>query len=350
MLPEQPSTPYKVHKYIRIHQHLLGDIYRYVYTTSLLIQRPPWKASNRYVQNDDVVRYSGSCLLVIGCQSVNDSHKVFDEYGKVVFSNTHKIGGRASRARDVKELYSATCGDRLYKFNDDETGYCVHACECVCMGVCTCVCVCVCTWVCVCVCVCVCLSLCVCVSCICVHVAMCTAFYVYNLCLLFLIRLISTIECLRVPSVNQSPDASLIMFGTEPCIHALPGCLVVRTMAGIYILDPITLTPMPCKMLQAGHSNSHRDDDGIPRPQFDVANCTLTILSIFNINWSFDKKKQNIDNDNKPSPEFPDSMDSTTLITKATVEDNQSKLSVTNSCCIALAINSRLIVMKVTGW
>ena len=141
-----------------------------------------------------------------------------------------------------------------------------------------------------------------------------------------------------------------MMFGTQPHIHTLPGCLVVCTTAGVYILDPITLTPMPCKMLQTRDSNSHREDDGIPRPQFDIANCVLTILSVFNINWSSNKKKQNIDNDDEPSPEFPDSMDSTTLVTKATVEDNQSELSITNSCCVAMAINSRLIVMKVTGW
>ena len=350
MLPEQPSTPYKVHKYIRIHLHLLGDIYRYVYTTSLLIQRPPWKASNRYVQNDDVVRYSGSCLLVIGCQSVNDSHKVFDEYGKVVFSNTHKIGGRGSRARDVKKLYSATCGDQLYKFNDDETGYCVCTCACVCTHThefaCGCVRVAMCVWLCACLCVyCVRVSG-LCVYCMCVRVLQ---HFIYHRSL-FLVRLISTIECLSLPSVNQSPGASLIMFGTEPSIHALPGCLVVRTMAGVYILDPVTLTPMPCKMLQTRDSDSHREDDGIPRPQFDIANCTLTILSVFNTNWSSYKKKQNIDNDVKPSSEFPDSMDSTTLVTKATVEDNQSELSIANSCYVAMAINNRLIVMKVIGW
>ena len=113
-----------------------------MYTTSWLIQRPPWKLSNGYVQNDNLVRYSGSWLFVVGCQSVNDSHKVFDEYGKVVFSNVCKIGGRPSRARDVKRLYNATSGDQLYKFNDDETGYCVFVCICVCVCVSVCLSVC----------------------------------------------------------------------------------------------------------------------------------------------------------------------------------------------------------------
>ena len=36
---------------------LLGDINRYVYTTSVLIQKPPWKSSNGNVSNERVVRY-----------------------------------------------------------------------------------------------------------------------------------------------------------------------------------------------------------------------------------------------------------------------------------------------------
>ena len=57
---------------------------------------------------------------------------------------------------------------------------------------------------------------------------------------------------------------------------------------------------MTCKMLRARDGNSDDKDegidDGIPRPQFDIANCTLTILSVFDINWSSSKDKQNADN------------------------------------------------------
>ena len=260
-------------------------------------------------------------MLVVGCHSVNGRHEVFDEYGKVVFSQVDKLGRRAPRPHDVKRFYSASSGDRLYKLNDDDTGYCVYICVCVCVLYCV-------------------LYY--------VHASVCVHGILYNL--IFLDRLTSTIECLRLPSVDQSPDTSIIMFGTQPHIHTLPGCIIIHTTAGIYTLDPVTLTPMPCKMVQTRGSNSHSEDDGIPRPQFDVANCTVTILSVFNINWSSNKKKQDIDNDGKPLPEFPDSMGSTTLVTKATVEDSQSESSITNSCCVAMAINSRLIVMKVTGW
>ena len=199
----------------------------------------------------------------------------------------------------------------------------------------------------------ICLLVCLCV-CVCVHVCLlvCLCVHVYNMLynLYFLGRLTTTIECLRLSAVHQSPDASCVMFGTQPHIHALPGCIVVHTTAGIYTLDPVTLTPMPCKMLQTSDTSSNSEDGGIPRPQFDIINCTLTILSVFNINWLSNKMKQDSDNDDKPLPEFPDHMDSNTLVTKAIVEDNQSESSVTNSCCVAMAINSRLIIMKVTGW
>ena len=191
------------------------------------------------------------------------------------------------------------------------------------------------------------------VICLFVCLFVCLCVHVYNMLynLYFLGRLTTMIECLRLPAVHQSPDASCMMFGTQPHIHALPGCIIVHTTAGIYTLDPVTLTPMPCKMLQTSDASSNSEDGGIPRPQFDIINCTLTILSVFNINWSSNKTKQDSDNDYKPLPEFPDRMDSNTLVTtKAIVEDNQSESSVTNSCCIAMAINSRLIIMKVTGW
>ena len=140
------------------------------------------------------------------------------------------------------------------------------------------------------------------------------------------------------------------MFGIQPCVYALPGCTAVHTTAGVYMLDPTALTPMPCKMLQARDSNSPSEDSGIPRPQFDIANCILTILGVFNISWSSNKNKHDTDINDKLSPEFPDSLDSPTPVTKATIEDGQSESSVTNSCCVAMAINSRLIVMKIIGW
>jgi len=140
------------------------------------------------------------------------------------------------------------------------------------------------------------------------------------------------------------------MFGTQPRIHPLPGCLIVHTTAGVYTLDPITLTPMPCKMLQASNSNPHNEDDGIPRPQFDIANCTVTILNVFDINWGSNENKQNTDSKNKSLSEFPNSLDSATLVAKATVEGNQSESSINNSCCVAMAVNNRLILLKVTGW
>jgi len=120
---------------------------------------------------------------------------------------------------------------------------------------------------------------------------------------------------------------------------------MVHTTVGVYTLDPTTLTPMPCKMLWEKNSS---EADGIPRPQFDIANCILTVLRVFNINWSSNERKQDIDGD-KLLPEFPDSMDSATPAAKEPVDD-QSEACVANSCCVAMAINSRLIVMKITGW
>ena len=70
-------------------------------------------------------------MFVVGCQSINCRHEVFDEYGKVVFSEVDK--SRVPRPHDVKRLYDATSGDQLYKFNDKETGYCVCVCARVCL-------------------------------------------------------------------------------------------------------------------------------------------------------------------------------------------------------------------------
>ena len=132
-------------------------------------------------------------------------------------------------------------------------------------------------------------------------------------------------ESWSLSTIDQSPGASvtLLDLGTNPCIYPLPGCLMVSTSTGIYILDLITLTLIPCKMLQA--TTDSGEDDGIPRPQFDVGNCHLTILSVFDINWSSNKNKLN----------------SLSSITAAV--NNQSDFT-----CVAMGINYRLIVMRIT--
>ena len=138
-------------------------------------------------------------------------------------------------------------------------------------------------------------------------------------------------ECWSLSTIDQSPDAAFTLqdLGTHPCIYPLPGCLIVPTSTGIYVLDPVTLTPIPCKMLQTGDTDSHSEDgDGIPRPQFDVGNCTLTILSVFNINWSSNKDKQNTSG--------------CLSLASANAVNSQSNFSY-----VAMALNYRLIVMKV---
>ena len=136
----------------------------------------------------------------------------------------------------------------------------------------------------------------------------------------------SVVECWSLSTIGQLPDASVALLDleTHPCIYPLPGCILAHTSTGVYILDPITLIPMPCKMLQARDSDpSSDDDDSIPRPQFDIANCTLTVLNVFDINWSSSRCKQNTHNN--------------------TAVSSQSDCS-----CVAMAINYRLIVMKIT--
>ena len=142
--------------------------------------------------------------------------------------------------------------------------------------------------------------------------------------LIFLART-TVVECWSLSNIDQSPDASfaLLDLGKNPCMYPLPGCLLVPTSTGIYILDLITLTPIPCKMLQT--TTDSDEDDGIPRPQFDVSNCTLTILSVFDINWSSNENRQH-------------SLSSITTTVK-----NQSDFT-----CVAMGINYRLIVMKIT--
>ena len=143
-------------------------------------------------------------------------------------------------------------------------------------------------------------------------------------------------------NIEQSPDVavSLLDLGTHPHIYPIPGCIIVHTTAGLYILDPITLTPMPYKMLQARDVGPHSEDDGTdgntPRPQFNIANCTLRILSVFCVNWSPNKDKQSTDNDPADSPS------SSTLVTKDNPINDQSCVS-----CVAMAINYKLIVMKI---
>ena len=93
-------------------------------------------------------------------------------------------------------------------------------------------------------------------------------------------------------------------------------------------------------MLQARDVDSHSEDDGIdgniPRPQFHIANCTLKILSVFCVNWSPNKDKQSTDNDPAGS------LRPSTLVTKDNSVNDQWCVS-----CIAMAINHRLIVMKI---
>ena len=150
-------------------------------------------------------------------------------------------------------------------------------------------------------------------------------------------------ECWSLSNINQSPDASvtLLDLGTHPYIYPLPGCLVIPTNVGVYILDPTTLTPLPCKMLQARDDDPHSEydgiDDSIPRPQFDIANCTVSILSVFYVNWSPNKDKQNTNSNTAGS-----SPSSSTVVTKVNPVNDQSYV-----CCVAMALNYRLIVMKI---
>ena len=61
------------------------------------------------------------------------------------------------------------------------------------------------------------------------------------------------------------------------------------------MLYPVTLIPVPCKMLQAGDIDSNSEDnnvDDIPRSQFHIADCTLTILSVFNVDRSSNNDKK----------------------------------------------------------
>ena len=250
----------------------------------------------------------------MACPCISDRHEVFDEYGKVLSKVEKPTGGSNIRSHNVQKIYNATNDDRLYKCNADDTGYSVCVCACVraCMRV-------------------------------------CVAYASSKLDTLY--RLTSTIESHSLLGGNRSSNnITIIIFGTQPRLYALPGCMIAHSTAGVYMLDPTTLTPMPCKMLEARDNNSRSDDGGIPSPQFDIVDCILTILGVFNISWSSNKKKQDPDTDDKSSSEFPDSLDSPTPVKKATMENDQSESSIANSCCVAMAINSRLIIMKIIGW
>ena len=90
----------------------------------------------------------------------------------------------------------------------------------------------------------------------------------------------SIVECWSLSNIDQSPDASvaLLDLGTQPHIYALPGCILVHTSTGVYTLDPVTLTPMPCKMLQAGDIDSDSEDDSIDNVFPDLSLTLLTVL------------------------------------------------------------------------
>ena len=132
------------------------------------------------------------------------------------------------------------------------------------------------------------------------------------------------------------------MAGTEPQLFSLPGCLLVHTTSGVYLLDPISLTPMTCELPSSSDSSGSRvDPSGIIRPQFDIANCSVTILKVFDINW-VSKKVTSI------TRQPQDTLSGEMTTTPADfVKDDQSDIH--NSCVVAMAINNRLIIMKITA-
>ena len=134
------------------------------------------------------------------------------------------------------------------------------------------------------------------------------------------------------------------MLGTGLQLHSLPGCLLVRTTSGVYLLDPISLTPMACELPSSSNSSgSGVDPSGIIRPQFGIANCSVTILKVFDINW-VSKKATNV---TKQPQDTLSGEVTTPPAGQDTVKDDQS--DVNNSCIVAIAINNRLIIMKITA-
>ena len=154
------------------------------------------------------------------------------------------------------------------------------------------------------------------------------------------------VQSWTLSTIKQSPLESIIMLGTQPQLFSLPGCLLVRTTSGVYLLDPISLTPMSCELPSSSNSSGSRvDPSGIIRPQFDIAGCSVTILNVFDINWvskkvAFTEQPQ----------DFPDKLNEEVTNTPAgqnAVKDDQSDIS--NCCAVAMAINNRLIIMKITA-
>ncbi|XP_065914704.1 uncharacterized protein [Dysidea avara] len=146
---------------------------------------------------------------------------------------------------------------------------------------------------------------------------------------------------------DESPQESIAMLGTGPQLFSLPGCLLVHTTSGVYLLDPISLTLMSCELPSSNNSSGSRvDPSGIIRPQFDIADCSVTILKVFDINW-VSKKVTSV---TEQLQHFPDTHSGEVTNIPAgqdTVKDDQSDVS--NCCVVAMAINNRLIIMKITA-
>ncbi|XP_065914709.1 uncharacterized protein [Dysidea avara] len=157
----------------------------------------------------------------------------------------------------------------------------------------------------------------------------------------------SVVQSWILSTIHKSPEESIIMLGTGPQLFSLPGCLLVHTTSGVYLLDPISLTPMLCELPSSSNGSGNRiDPSGIIRPQFDIAGCSVTIFKVFDINW-VSKKVTSV---TEQPQHFPDALGGEVTNTPAgqdTVKDNQS--DVNNCCVVAMAINNRLIIMKITA-
>ncbi|XP_065916020.1 uncharacterized protein [Dysidea avara] len=157
----------------------------------------------------------------------------------------------------------------------------------------------------------------------------------------------SIVQSWILSKISKSPMESIVILGTQPQLFSLPGCLLVHTTSGVYLLDPISLTPMSCELPSSSNSSGSRvDPSGIIRPQFDIADCSVTILKVFDINW-VSKKVTSV---TEQPQHFPDTLSGEVTNTPAgqdTVKDEQSDVS--NCCVVAMAINNRLIIMKITA-
>jgi len=110
-------------------------------------------------------------------------------------------------------------------------------------------------------------------------------------------------------------------------------------------MDPILLTPMSFELPSSSNSSGSRvDPSGIIRPQFDIAGCSVTILKVFDINW-VSKKVSSV---SEQPQDFPDTLSGEVTSTPAgRVKEDQSEVN--NCCFVAMAINNRLITMKITA-